>query len=326
MRKKDVIRVQGYPVNVEDDYISLTDMVKSKGDDARPADVIRNWLNTKNTIEFLGTWEALNSNIFNVLGFQHVKDNFNEMPTLSVKSWIENTGAIGIYSKEGKTGGTYAHKDIAFEFGSYISPIFKLYLIKEFQRLKEIESNANNIEWNVRRLLAKAQYHVQTDAVKKYKLPLSKLPEDKLFLVYAEEGDILNLALFGFTARQWREANPELAIKGQNAREYASINELSVMQSLEGINADMIKQNLPFDERLERLREIAKEQLQVLDRIAPHNNLRKNADGEFQPFLGTDRKGMFPAKPMVKKEEQLSDFDSKLKKALNHNPKDKPES
>lgn len=326
MRKRELIQVQGFPINVEDEYISLTDMVRTKGDDVRPADIIRNWLNTKTTIDFLGTWEAINSNIFNVLGFQHVKNNINESAALSVKSWVEQTGAIGIYSKEGKNGGTFAHKDIAFEFGSHVSPIFKLYLIKEYQRLKEIESNSQNIEWNVRRILSKAHYHIQTDAVKRYKVPLSNLPAEKIGLAYAEEGDILSLALFGFTARQWREANIELAAKGYNVREFASINELTVLQSLEGINADMMKQNIPFAERLYKLREIAKEQLSVLERIFPQNNLRKNSDGDFQPRLNTDDKKMFPSKPAIQKgddPEELSSFNKSLKKAIENNPKDK---
>lgn len=320
MRKKDIMWVQGHPINVEDEYISLTNMVSFKGSEVRPADIIRNWLNNKGTIEFLGTWEALNSKIFNVLGFQHVKDNIDTMPTLSVKSWIEYTGAIGIYSKEGKQGGTFAHKDIAFEFGSYISPIFKLYLIKEFQRLKEIESNANNIEWNVRRLLSKAHYHIQTDAVKNHKLPALNWPQEKHYLAYAEEGDILNLALFGFTARQWREANVDLAAKGHNVREYASINELAVMANLEGINAEMIKQKIPFNTRLESLREIAQEQLKVLERMAPQNALRKNIEGEFQPVI--DKKAIFPEKTVRPPDSEISDFNKKLKKALNHNPKE----
>lgn len=321
-----IMRVQGFPIALDkEDYICLTDMAKVEGDESRAADIIKNWLRTRATIEFLGTWEAINNpTLFNVVEFDHFRKSAG-LPTftMSVSNWVEKTGAIGIYTKQGKYGGTYAHKDIAFEFGSAISPAFKLYLIKEFQRLKEIESNAGNIEWNVRRLLSKAHYHIQTDAVKNYKIPMLQIPQIREHIAYAEEGDILNLALFGFTAKQWREANVDLALKGFNAREYASINELIVIGSLESINAEMIKGNVPFNKRLDKLKSIAQDQLKTLDRISPQNSMRKNIDGEFHPTL--DKKGMFPKKAFPKTNKQLSDFDSKLKTALNFNPKDKPE-
>lgn len=312
-----ILRVQGYPIALDkDDYICLTDMAKVDGDDSRSADVIKNWIRTRTTIEFLGTWEAINNpTVFNVVEFDHFRKS-SGLPTftMSVSNWVEKTGAIGLYTKQGKYGGTYAHKDIAFEFGSAISPAFKLYLIKEFQRLKEIESNSNNIEWNVRRVLSKSQYHIQTDAIKNYKLPRLNLPIDKHFVAYAEEGDILNLALFGFTAKMWRESNPELAGKNQNVREYASINELSILSSLEGINAEMIKENIPFNDRLKKLSTIASEQLKVLERISPQNNLRKNSEGEL--IDRGSKKEMFP-----QKKNELSDFNKKLKTALEYKPK-----
>jgi hypothetical protein len=281
MKKIDTIKVQGFSVNVQDDYICLTDMAKADGNEARAADTIRNWLNNKSTIEFLGTWEAINSTIFNVLGFQHVKENIGNAPAISVKSWVQATGAIGIYSKEGKYGGTYAHKDIAFEFGTAISPAFKLYLIKEFQRLKEFENNAGNIEWNVRRLLSKANYVIQTDAVKNYKIPTLNIDADRAYLAYAEEGDILNLALYGFTAKQWREANIELSAKGLTVRDFSSINELMVLTTLEGINAEMIKSGISFEDRLIKLRQISSEQLGTLNKVNGEFGMRKNKDGEF---------------------------------------------
>lgn len=298
VKKIETIRVQGYPVNVEEDYICLTDMAKADGNGAKPDDIIRNWLRTKSTIDFLGTWEAINNPNFKPVEFDGFrKSSGNQDFAISVQSWVDKTDAIGIFSRRGKNGGTYAHKDIAIEFGSAISPAFKLYLIKEFQRLKEIESNANNIEWNVRRLLSKAQYVIQTDAVKNYKIPALNIPQDKQSLAYAEEGDILNLAMFGFTARQWREANVGLAAAGHNVREYASINELAVLSTLEGMNAEMIKANISFDNRLQQLTQIAKDQLSVLERIHPQNTMRKAIDGSFHPAPKT---GMFPAKQLPK--------------------------
>jgi len=282
LRKTETIRVQGFPVNVEEDYICLTDMAKADGNGARAADTIRNWLRTKSTVDFLGTWEAINNSNFKVFEFEHFKKSAgNESFSYSVQEWVEKTDAIGIFSRAGKYGGTYAHKDIAIEFGAAISPAFKLYLIKEFQRLKEIESNSNNIEWNMRRVLSKVNYAVQTDAVKNYKIPTLNIPQDKEHLAYAEEGDILNLAVFGFTARQWREANVELAAKGHNVREYASINELMIITTLEGINAELIKSGIPFHERLEQLKRIVKDQKVTLDRINPQYGMRKDTEVNF---------------------------------------------
>lgn len=313
MSKIETIRVQGFPINVEEDYICLTDMVKSQGDEKRPANEINNWLNTKSTIDFLGTWEAINNQkLFKVLEFQDFRNNYTKQTSISVSQWVNLTGAVGIFSRLGKTGGVYAHKDIAFEFGSWLSPIFKLYLIKEFQRLKEIESNINNIEWNVRRVLSKAQYHVQTDAIKAYKIPF--LPPHKHGFAYAEEGDILNIALFGFTAKQWREANPDLAAKGQNAREYASINELVIMSTLEGMNAELMKQGVSFPKRLEMLKEIVSTQMATLDRINPQNSLRKDKHGNL--IAPGFKKEMFPIN------SPLSDHNQKLMQALNYNPKE----
>ncbi len=209
------------------------------------------------------------------------------------------TDASGIYTRKGKTGGTYAHRDIAFEFGTAISPVFKLNLIKEYQRLKEAENNVNNVEWNVRRVLAKAQYHIQTDAVKDYKIPNLGIPEDRHWLAYAEEGDILNVALFGFTAKQWREKNVELAARGFNARHYASVNELTVMSTLEALNAEMIKDAIPFKERFEKLRRVAKDHLAVLDKHDFEKSWRRTIDGTFAPVFKRigDSGDMFPEPP-----------------------------
>ena len=184
--------------------------------------------------------------------------------TPSVSEWINQTNAIGLYVKRGKYGGTYAHKDIAFEFASAISPVFKLYLIKEFQRLKEEENNLEKSEWNAKRFLTKNNYVIQTDAVKNYLIPQMNYRENLQWLTYAEEADILNVALFGFTARAWRESNPELA-KKNNVRDFASINELTVLSNLESHNAQMIREGKEKEERFKILQEIAEYQLNVLN-------------------------------------------------------------
>jgi len=184
---------------------------------------------------------------------------------LSPTQWIEKTNAIGIVSKSGRYGGTYAHKDIAFEFGSAINPVFKLYLIKEYQRLKQIENNQYNLEWNVKRILSKVNYHIHTDAIKQNIIPQLNFEKNKEWIVYAEEADLLNVALFGCTAKQWREANPEPANKGINIRDFASINELAVLSNIESLNADMISNKIEKLERFNKLRQIIQYQLQILN-------------------------------------------------------------
>ncbi|MGS0525824.1 KilA-N domain-containing protein [Zobellia nedashkovskayae] len=177
---------------------------------------------------------------------------------MSPKEWVEKTGAIGIFSKSGRYGGTYAHKDIAFEFGSWISPMFKLYIIKEYQRLKEAENNQYNLEWDVRRLMTKVNYVLHTDAVQKHIIPNSKFSNEKQWIEYANEADLLNVALFGYTAKQWKETNPEKALKGQNMRDYSSINDLLVMSNLESINAELIKRGTSKEQRFEYLKKNGK--------------------------------------------------------------------
>mgnify|MGYP000699087241 FL=1 len=257
-----------------EDYISLTDMAKGKDDDSRAADVIKNWIRNRSTLEFLGTWETLYNPNFKVVEFDHFKKEAG-LPTftLSVSSWVETTSAIGILSRKGKYGGTYAHRDIAFEFGAAISPVFKLYLIKEYQRLKEQESNQYNLEWNVKRILSKANYHIHTDAVKNYILP--SLSDMKEAFVYADEADLLNLAMFGCTAKQWKMNNPERALNGENIRDMASINELAILSNIESLNASLIKNNLPKSERFKILVETIKEQRAVLDKVDYLKSIKK---------------------------------------------------
>ena len=267
--KNRVIAVQNIPISISrrelDDYICITDIAKAKAGESRSADVVKNWLRNRNTLEFLGTWEMIYNADFKVVEFDHFKSEAGlHTFVLSAAEWINKTNAIGIYVKRGKYGGTYAHKDIAFEFASAISPVFKLYLIKEFQRMKEEENNQNQREWDAKRFLSKNNYLIQTDAVKNYLLPQMNYRENLEWLAYAEEADILNVALFGFTAKAWREANPELA-KKSNVRDFATISELTVLSNLESHNAQMIKEGKGKEERFKSLQEIAEYQLNVLN-------------------------------------------------------------
>ena len=230
--------------------------------------MIKNWLRNRNTLEFLGTWEQIYNSNFKVVEFDHFKSEAGlHTFTLSVSEWVEKTSAIGIFVKKGRYGGTFAHKDIAFEFTSAISPVFKLYLIKEFQRLKEEENDPYKIEWSAKRFLSKNNYLIQTDAIKNYLIPQGDFRGNLEWLTYAEEADILNVALFGFTAKAWREANPELA-KKSNIRDYATINELTVLSNLESHNATMIREGKKKIERFEILKEIAQYQINILDEAA----------------------------------------------------------
>jgi len=270
--KNRVINVQNITVTVSkeelDDYICISDLAKAKEGASRGADIIKNWLRNRNTLEFLGAWEQIYNSEFKVVEFDHFKSQAGlHTFVLSVSEWIEKTGAIGIYAKRGKYGGTYAHKDIAFEFAAAISPVFKLYLIKEFQRLKEEECSREQAEWDAKRFLTKNNYLIQTDAVKKYLVPAENDKENLQWLIYAEEADILNVALFGFTAKSWREANPELA-KNSNVRDYATIQELTVLSNLETHNAQMIREGKGKEERFFILRDIAEYQLNILSAAA----------------------------------------------------------
>ena len=258
------IKVQDTEVTVvsfnEQDYICLTDMANAKESESRAADIIKNWLRNRYTIEFLGTWEMIYNPNFKVVEFDHFRmqaglPNF----VLSVSEWIEKTGAIGIIVKKGKYGGTYAFRDIAFEFGSAISVNFKLYLIREFQRLKEEEQKI--IGWSAKRELSKINYRIHTDAIKRNIIP-EEVTLQQSNIIYANEADVLNVALFGMTAKQWREANTD---KKGNIRDYASINELICLSNMENINAVFIDQGLPQRERLVKLNQIAIQQMKVLE-------------------------------------------------------------
>ena len=257
------INVQNTEVTVisidERDYISLTDMVRNIENGSA---LIEKWLRNKNTIEFLGIWEEMYNPNFNSPEFEGIKNEagLNRF-ILSVKQWIEKTNAIGIIAKAGRYGGTYAHKDLAFEFASWVSPQFKLYLLREFQRLKEEEQKL--LGWSAKRELTKINYRIHTDAIKQNLIPQELTPAQKSF-VYADEADMLNVAMFGKTAREWREENPDL--KG-NIRDYASINQLICLSNMENLNAVFINEGLAQSERLEKLNKIAIQQMKVLENV-----------------------------------------------------------
>ena len=257
----------------ETDFISLTDIAKFKSEE--PNAVIANWLRNRNTIEYLGIWETLYNTDFKPLEFEGFKKEAGlNAFTLSPTKWIESTNAKGIIVKSGRYGGTYAHKDIAFKFASWISVEFELYFIKEFQRLKEEEQK--QLGWSAKRELAKINYRIHTDAVKQNLIPPELTPAQKSF-VYADEADMLNVAMFGMTARQWRETNPEL--KG-NIRDYASINQLICLSNMENLNAVFINDGIPQSERLEKLNKIAIQQMKVLENIEDRKLLTDNSGAD----------------------------------------------
>lgn len=267
--KNRIITVQDIPITVsmadEEDYICITDMAAAKSDNSRAADVIRNWLRNRSTLEFLSTWEEMYNPNFKVFESEHFKKDVGLVTfTPSVSEWVEKTDAIGLFVKKGRYGGTFAYKDIAFEFASAISPVFKLYLIREFQRLKTQENDLRKIEWDAKRFLSKNNYLIQTGAVKNYLIPVCNYREDLQWLRYAEEADLLNVALFGFTAKAWRDANPELA-RNSNVRDYATINELTVLSNLESHNAQMIREGKSKADRFKILKDIAEYQIRILN-------------------------------------------------------------
>ena len=263
MAKTKIINVKGTNVSIishnESDFISLTDMTKGFDDGLV---LIEKWLRNKNTIEFIGIWEEINNPNFNSPEFGGIKNEagLNRF-SLSVKKWIEKTNAIGIIAKTGRYGsGTYAHRDIAFEFGSWLSPEFKLYLITEYQRLKADENDRLKLEWSFQRMLSKVNYHIHTDAIKEKLIP-AELTKQQISLVYADEADLLNMALFGITAKQWRIENPD---KDGNIRDSATIEQLVVLSNMESINAVLIHQGVVQNVRLQQLNQIAITQMKSL--------------------------------------------------------------
>ena len=257
------------------DYICITDIARQKNA-LEPKDVVKNWMRLKNTIEYLGMWEALNNPQFKGVEFDPLlREAGSNAFTLSPTKWIEQTNAIGIVSKSGRGGGTYAHKDIAFNFGMWISPKFQLYIVQEYQRLKEQEDNPLLEQWDVKRLLSKTNYTLHTDAIKNIIIPKYSLTRFKESLIYATEADMLNLILFGCTAKDWEEANPELAKKKMNVRDTATINQLVVLSNMESLNSMLIKQGFNRDRRRVILHQMAKDQMAVLDAKNQEMRFRK---------------------------------------------------
>lgn len=241
------------------DYISLTDIAKYKNAED-PRFVVNSWLSSYATIDFLATWEELNNPDFNRAGFHTVRNEPGRL-IITSKQWIEKTNAIGITSKAGRYGGTFAHSDIAFEFASWISPEFKLYIIQDYQRLKQEEAYKNQLDWQVNRYIAKLNYTIQTDAIKENIVPTLK--PSQIAYAYSSEADLVNVALFGMTAKEYKKAHPT---KEGNQRDYATIEQLLVLNNLQNLNAEMIKQGMTQSNRLEELNRIAREQLEILCR------------------------------------------------------------
>lgn len=263
-KTKATIDVKGTAITIvqqpQADFISLTDIAKHK-EPHRADHVIQNWMRNRNTVEFLGIWEGLNNDAFNPLEFEGFRNKagLNSF-VLTPRQWIEATAAIGIVSKPGRYGGTFAHKDIAFEFATWISVEFKLFLIKEFQRLKDDENQRLSLSWNLNRTLAKLNYRIHTDAIQQHLIP-PQVSATRTAATYASEADLLNVALFGLTAREWRDGNPKL---DGNMRDHASIEQLLVLANIESMNAEFIHMGLPQATRLQRLNEIAIRQMKTL--------------------------------------------------------------
>lgn len=280
-KKQDSIVVSGQQINVVSgegykNYICLTDLIRANDADVeRTGMILQNWMRRKDTIEYIGLWETISNPDFNVLEFEYIR---NEAGTnrfvMTAKEWAQRTRAIGIISKAGRYGGTYAHKDIAYHFSMWLSPALNLLVVKEIQRLEEAQSNPLLQQWDIKRILSKTNYTLHTDAIKNVVIPKLTMAKCKESLVYASEADLLNLALFGCTARQWQEANPELAGK-HNMRDTSSINQLVVLSNMESANAEMIKQGIDKTERFNTLQKMAQEQLALFDRSNVEHRFRK---------------------------------------------------
>jgi len=264
--KKDTIKAKGFNIEIytedyKNDYISLTDIARYKNS-YEPSDVIKNWLRRKDTIEFLGLWESLYNKNFNSVEFDRIKSEAGSNAfTLSPKRWVGTSGAIGIVTKGGRYGRTFAHKDIAFKFAAWISAEFELYIIKDYQRLKESENSRLSLSWNLHREISKINYRIHTDAIKEYLV--KDLSDEQLSYKYANEADMLNVALFNKRAKEWRDENPNLE---GNIRDYANLNELLVLANMENYNAILIEKGIEQQERMIELRRLARTQFLSLER------------------------------------------------------------
>lgn len=275
MAIKETIHANGFDISIytndfQNEFISLTDIAKYKSD--APNDVIKNWMRSRDTIEFLGLWESLHNPNFKPVEFDGFRSQAGANAfTMSPTKWIEGVNAIGIVSKSGRYGGTYAHSDIAFEFASWVSAEFKLYIIKDYKRIKSDENSRLSLNWNLNREISKLNYKIHTDAIKENLIPIELTPNQIAF-TYANEADLLNVALFGMTAKQWRDSNPD---KKGNIRDHATLNQLLVLSNMENYNAIMIDQGKPQPERIVALHEMAVKQLETLSKLSIEN-LPKN--------------------------------------------------
>ena len=279
---KDIINASGVEIAVlsygnDEDFISLTDIAR-KRDDEYPSYAIQNWMRSRNTVRFLGLWETIHNPDFNSIEFDRIESEAGTNGfILTPKRWVETTNAIGIRTKAGRYAATYAHTDIAFEFASWISPEFKLYIIKDYQRIKGDENSRLSLDWNLRRTLSKTNYTIHTDAVKENLIP-EGVTKQQAGITYASEADVLNVALFGMTAKEWRDANPQRS-KSENMRDFATIEQLIVLTNLESLNAEMIREGISQDKRLIRLNKAAIDQMKslaknpTLKRIEDEDNL-----------------------------------------------------
>jgi hypothetical protein len=288
MAKQNIVKVQvqGIDITIDkrgsEDFISLSDIASGfEGGSA----LIEKWIRNKNTIEFLAVWEQINNPSFNSPEFEGIK---NEAGTnrfiISVKQWIQKTGAVGITATAGRYGGTYAHRDIATEFCSWLSPAFKLYLLKEFQRLKEAEAQQSENEWNLKRVLSKVNYRIHTDSIKEHLIPSLNISKEKEGFVYADEAELLNIVMFDMTSKEWKQKNSDLTLKGYNIRDTANLHQLTVLSNLESYNSILIRQGYPKEARLYELRRLAVEQLTSL-----YNSNTRALESLMNPKLPTPK-------------------------------------
>lgn len=330
--KHSSLKIKDYNISMftdgENDFICLTDMVKAQEGEF----FISDWIRNANTLDYIAAWEQLYNPFFNYGEFAIIRSGAGSNNyKVSIKELMEKTNLISLRATAGRYGGTYAHKDIAFHFGMWINPVFQLYIVKEYQRLKEVESNQYNLEWDVRRLMTKVNYVLHTDAVQKHIIPNSVLPIEKQGIEYANEADLLNLALYGYTAKQWKEANPEHSLNGNNMRDFSSITDLLIMSNLESFNAQLINLKTDKATRFGFLKKMALEQRQQFDKVDMVKSIKKtnamtylNAEDLTHDEIESESKKDI----LEANKKALSDFNQKLHKGLNFDPnaeKEKPE-
>lgn len=316
--KHSSLKIKDYNISMftegDKDFICLTDMVKAQEGDF----FISDWIRNANTLDYIAAWEQIYNPNFNYGEFAIIRSGAGSNNyKVSIKELMEKTNLISIRAAAGRYGGTYAHKDIAFHFGMWINPVFQLYIVKEYQRLKEVESNQYNLEWDVRRLMTKVNYVLHTDAVQKHIIPRSILPIEKQGIEYANEADLLNVALYGYTAKQWKEANPQLALNGKNMRDFSSITDLLIMSNLESLNSEMIKLNTPKEQRFKLLHQMANEQREKFDKVDMIKSIKKT---ESTTYLNAENLTPDEIEAESKKDileankRNLTEFNKRLKK------------